>query len=164
MEKDNVEGHSSMWILKHARIALWHRIDVTMMSHCDFVTNSVTSHEATVTSQLLRNDVDMSYICHVTLWPVCESHCNQTVCHIVIKLCVTWWSDCELLCNQIMKHTVTRLWIRWSLWRLWCDTGNLASPESQPLEHQTWRSQAWVKTLSGRGLFFNSQRTGPGRT
>ena len=40
-------------------------------------------------------------------------------------------------CDQFVSHTVTRLWIRW---RLWCESDNLVSPESQPLEHQAWRS------------------------
>ena len=155
MEKDNVEGQSSMWMLKHSCIAFWRRVDVTMTSHCDFVTNSVTSHDITLMSQLRGRDVDTSYICHVTLWPVCESHCDQTVCHIVTRLWITLWPDYESDCDQIVNDTVTRLWIRWRLLRLWCETGNLVSPESQPLEHQAWRRRAWARTLSGHGLFFN---------
>ena len=70
MKKDNVKGQRSVWMLEHAHIALWCHSDVTMMSHCDLVTNSATS-------QLHCSDVDMSYLCDVTLWPICESHCDQ---------------------------------------------------------------------------------------
>ena len=81
-KKDNVEDQSSMWMLKHARLALCRRVDVTMTLHCDFVTNSVTSH-------LRRSDIDMSYLCHVTLWPVCESLCDKIVSHTVTSLWFT---------------------------------------------------------------------------
>ena len=129
-------------MLKHAQIELWRRIDVTMTLHCDFVTNSVTSQSRrSNVGPVSRWPSVISYLCHVTLWPVCESHCDQ-----------------------IANHTVAKLWIRW---RLWCETGSLLSPKSQPLKQQAWKSRAWVRTLSGHGLtgprlkIFLFTRSGP---
>ena len=109
----------------------WRNYDITLWL-CDKLS------DITATSQLRRSNVDKSYLYDITLWPICESHCCQ-----------------------ILSYIVTRLWIWWCLWRLWCEVCNLVSPESQPLEHQAWRSRAWARILTSNILFFNSHWTGP---